>query len=179
MIEINKLNKLTNDKVNFQLLKSSSEQTNDPAILFSILLCSIAQPYKKNYTQEKHIALLKKFQQRLPVQSNFFELATLLIKFHDTLNNIQSVPPEDILILLEKTDAFRRKTRFQNFTTACEILNPSKDLETNESFTENILEACASISFGEIIGNESNAEIIKTNIRAHRINVINNQKSSK
>ena len=179
LIEINKLNKLTNDKVNFQLLKSSSEQTNDPAILFSILLCSIAQPYKKNYTQEKHIALLKKFQQRLPVPSNFFELATLLIKFHDTLNNIQSLPPEDILILLEKTDAFRRKTRFQNFTTACEILDPSKDLETNESFTENILEACASISFGEIIGNESNAEKIKTKIREHRIKVINNQISSK
>jgi len=179
LIEINKLNKLTNDKVNFQLLKSSSEQNNDPAILFSILLCSIAQPYKKNYTQEKHIALLKKFQQRLPVPSNFFELATLLIKFHDTLNNIQNLPPEDILILLEKTDAFRRKTRFQNFTTACEILNPSKDLETNESFTENILEACASISFGEIIGNESNAEKIKTKIREHRIKVINNQISSK
>ena len=179
LIGINELNKLKNDEINLQFLKSSSEKTNNSAINFSILVCSIAQPYKKNYTQDKHETLLKKFQQRLPIPSNFIELATLLIKFHATFNNIQNLPAEDILILLERTDAFRRKSRFQNFTKACEILNHSENLKTNRSFTKNILEACESISFGEIIGNESNAEEIKTKIKKSRIKVIKNQMSNK
>jgi len=179
LIEINKLNKAKEDKFNFQFLKSSSEQTNNSAIHFSILLCSIAQPYKNNYIQEKHEALLKKIQQRLPIPSHFIELAILLIKFNVTYNNIQNLAPEDILALLEKTDAFRRKPRFLNFTKACEILNPSKDLETNGSFIKNTLDACEALSFGEILSNESDVEEIKTKIKESRIKVIKNQISNK
>jgi len=179
LIEINKLNKLKNDKFNFQSLKSSSKKTNNPAVRFSILLYSVAQPYKEEYTQEKHQTLLNKFQQRLPVPSHFIQLATLLIKFHGTFSNIQNLSPKDILILLEKTDAFRRKSRFLNFTKACQILNPSEYLETNSSFIKNILDACESLSLGKIIGNESNTEEIKTKIKESRIKVIKNQISKK
>lgn len=66
------------------------------------------------------LSILDNFCNRLKIPTRFKELAQLTMKYHCQCHHATVLTAEEILVFLEKTDAFRRPERFRQFLIACE-----------------------------------------------------------
>ena len=64
--------------------------------------------------------LIRTLVQRLPVPNACRDLALIVAEFHTHCHRALELRPKTILKVLEKTDAFRRPGRFDQFLIACE-----------------------------------------------------------
>ena len=64
--------------------------------------------------------LIRSISDRLPVPKSCRDLALLVAEFHTHCHRALELRPKTILKVLEKTDAFRRPERFEQFLLACE-----------------------------------------------------------
>jgi len=64
--------------------------------------------------------LIRSMVKRLPVPNACRDLALLVAEFHTHCHRALELRPKTILKVLEKTDAFRRPGRFDQFLVACE-----------------------------------------------------------
>jgi tRNA nucleotidyltransferase (CCA-adding enzyme) len=64
--------------------------------------------------------LIRNIANRLPVPKTSRDLALLVAEFHTHCHRALELRPKTILKVLEKTDAFRRPARFEQFLVACE-----------------------------------------------------------
>jgi tRNA nucleotidyltransferase (CCA-adding enzyme) len=71
--------------------------------------------------QEDGVKLTQQLCSRYRASSNFRDLAMLTIRFHEYVYKALQLNAEELLTLFEKTDAFRRPERFQEFLLACEV----------------------------------------------------------
>ena len=71
--------------------------------------------------EERGVALINEFSERLRVPREYRELAVLVSRFHTKVHRAREMKPSTILHLLEGADAFRRTERFANFLEACTI----------------------------------------------------------
>jgi tRNA nucleotidyltransferase (CCA-adding enzyme) len=69
---------------------------------------------------EAGVPLIEALSDRLKVPVAFRELAILAARHHGTIRRAAELEPEEILKLLETTDAFRRAERFVELLAACE-----------------------------------------------------------
>lgn len=69
---------------------------------------------------ETGVPLIEALSDRLKVPLAFRELAILTARHHERIRRIAELEPEEILSLLETTDAFRRAPRFFELLRACE-----------------------------------------------------------
>lgn len=69
---------------------------------------------------------LKLFYQRYVIPKDYFELANLVNQFYSEIRRAYELNAEQIITLLEKTDAWRRPERFQSLLEACEIIDKTK-----------------------------------------------------
>ena len=58
--------------------------------------------------------------ERYPVPNAFRDLALLVSEFHTHCHRVFELRPKTLLKVFEKTDAFRRPERFEQFVVACE-----------------------------------------------------------
>ena len=56
---------------------------------------------------------------RYRVPSDYKELASLVIRYLSDYQRVKQLTPEEVLAVLQSTDAFRREARFFNFLQAC------------------------------------------------------------
>ncbi len=65
-------------------------------------------------------SLIRKLSERLPVPKSARDLALIVSEFHTHCHRAFELREKTLLKVLEKTDAFRRPERFEQFLTACE-----------------------------------------------------------
>ncbi len=70
--------------------------------------------------EKNGLPLIETLCARLRVPKDFKQLAKIVSEFHLHLHKIEQLKPSTIVKLLEKTDAFRNKERFEEFIKACE-----------------------------------------------------------
>lgn len=70
--------------------------------------------------EKRSTRLIKEWNDRLPIPKAFSELARIVAEYHTHCHRALELNPKTIINLLEKTDAFRRPERFQDFLIACE-----------------------------------------------------------
>ena len=162
------------EKYTFEILEHSSNNTNNPAINFSILVFDILKSRHKssNAMQQAHKTLARELKNRLPIPSNFIDVSSLLIQFTELIENTVSLSPDSILMFLENADAFRRKKRFEEFLDAHRIISKKNKCSSSITLIKNIIEACDAIPMKKVIGDESNPKIIKEKVRKSRIEAI-------
>lgn len=66
------------------------------------------------------LPLVKHFCQRLKTPKSYRELALLVTQWHGKVHSVLSLDAEEIVLLLEKCDAFRRPQRFEHLLMACQ-----------------------------------------------------------
>ena len=64
--------------------------------------------------------LIRQIADRLPVPKACRDLALLVAEYHTHCHRVLELRPKTILKVLERTDAFRRPGRFEQFLVACE-----------------------------------------------------------
>jgi tRNA nucleotidyltransferase (CCA-adding enzyme) len=99
---------------NFTALARAASVTPDAEIRFAVLCHSLS------------VAQLKEFIKRYRVSSNFAELALLVTNHQEKFSQAMNLNAEELLNLLQATDAFRREPRFKKFLTAAEIIATSQ-----------------------------------------------------
>ena len=168
--------------LNLDALKLSSQLINDPAINFITVIFINNNILNKNYTKEKHLKLIKLITNRLPIPNNFLELAKLIFYFKD-YSQLERMNAEDLLNFLEKTDAFRRRERFEKFLKACKFFKQYSETSKIEcKIYERVIkmvDLCNDLPIREIVGNESNGEKIRSLIRHKRIDIIDKENARK
>ena len=169
------------EKYTFEILEHSSNNTNNPAINFSILVFDILKSRHKssNAMQKAHKTLARELKNRLPIPSNFIDVSSLLIQFTELIENAVSLSPDSILMFLENADAFRRKKRFEEFLDAHRIISKKNKCSSSIILIKNIIEACDAIPMKKVIGDESNPKIIKEKVRKSRIEAIKSKINTK
>jgi tRNA nucleotidyltransferase (CCA-adding enzyme) len=65
-------------------------------------------------------ALIRNLSERLPVPKNARDLALIVAEFHTHCHRALELREKTLLKVIEKTDAFRRPERFEQFLLACE-----------------------------------------------------------
>lgn len=70
--------------------------------------------------EKRSVRLIRKLCERLPVPVACRELALIVAEFHGHCHRALELKPTTVLKVLERSDAFRRPERFEQFLLACE-----------------------------------------------------------
>jgi tRNA nucleotidyltransferase (CCA-adding enzyme) len=132
-----------------QLFKNTANLTNEPHIRFAALACAI----KTN---------LNEFCQRLRVPKQYTHLALITAEYVHKIKELHTLTPNEIVQILEKTDAFRRPEIFNQLLIISDALNTTKF----SSCWRHIALACAACKPEE---NQTNGQLIKQDLHAKRV----------
>ena len=101
--------------------------SDDPAVRFAALTHDLGKGETPADVLPRHIGhehrsvrLTHELCNRLRVPNEYRDLAVHVAHFHGLSHRVFDLRPTTLLELLEKTDAYRRPQRFDDFVTACE-----------------------------------------------------------
>ena len=109
------------------VLEQAALLSDDAAVRFAALVHDLGKGTTPREEWPRHIGheergvgLVRQLAERLPVPTNFRELACLVAEFHVHVHRAFELRPKTILKVINRADAFRRPERFENFLLACE-----------------------------------------------------------
>ena len=109
------------------VLDQAEALSDDLEVRFAALTHDLGKGNTPKYKLPSHAGheirgckLIRNIALRLPVPRACRDLALLVAEFHTHVHRALELRPETILKVLEKTDAFRRPSRFDQFLIACE-----------------------------------------------------------
>ncbi len=109
------------------VLEQAAILSADPATRFAALCHDLGKAKSPKETLPKHngheksgIPLVSQLCRRLKTPSEYEDLGKIASEFHLHLHRIEELKPNTIVKVLERTDAFRRPERFEQFLLVCE-----------------------------------------------------------
>ena len=69
--------------------------------------------------EKRSVKLIEQLCKRIRVPKNYRDLATIVARYHSHIHHAFELKPSTILKTLERTDAFRRPERFEDFLLTC------------------------------------------------------------
>ena len=109
------------------VLDEAEKLSTDPAVRFAGLVHDLGKATTRKEYMPSHpghearsVKLIKAMAKRLPVPKSYRELAVLVAEYHTHCHREADLKDSTVIRVLEKTDAFRRPERFENFLLACE-----------------------------------------------------------
>jgi len=167
-------------KHNFKIIKDFANRSFDPAVNLSILIFDIQQSIES--TQKKvrisYKKILESLNHRLPIPKKFIDISNIFIEIRKFLDFVYPFDEDKILALLENTDAFRRKERFERGLEVCSIMDPSEMELDYYKVLCNIIERCNQ-SMRKIIDGETNPNKIREKISSERKKIISQEINKK
>jgi len=110
-----------------QVLEVAASLTPDTTVRFAALVHDVGKGLTPRSEWPRHIGheergarLIEQIAARLRVPNEHRELALLVARYHGRAHRVAEQRPSTVLELLELTDAFRRRERFERFLLACE-----------------------------------------------------------
>jgi len=109
------------------VLEQAESMSNDLEVRFAALTHDLGKGSTPRNLLPSHpghelrgAGLIRDVASRLPVPRACRDLALLVAEFHTHVHRALELRPKTILSVLEKTDAFRRPDRFEQFLVTCE-----------------------------------------------------------
>lgn len=123
--------------------------------------------------EQRSARLIRQMADRLPIPRDCIGLALLVAEYHTHCHRALELKHETLLKVLERTDAFRRPRRFEDFLTACEAdARGRKGLEDRDypqaDRFRRALQAANSVDAGAIAGEHSGDAIPRAIREARR-----------
>jgi len=110
-----------------QVLEVAAELSPDTTVRFAALVHDVGKGLTPREDWPRHIGheesgarLIERIAARLRVPNEHRELAVLVARHHARVHRVAEQRPGTVLELLERTDAFRRRERFERLLLACE-----------------------------------------------------------
>lgn len=163
------------------VLEQAARMSKDPVVRFAALTHDLGKGTTPPEEWPRHVAhehrsvgLIEKMCARLRIPNNYRELAVLVGKFHLIMHKAHEVRASTLLDLLERTDAFRRRDRFDQFVIACEAdARGRKGLEDREypqaQFVRRARELAAGVALDEATREGLTGEQIAARLRQQRL----------
>lgn len=163
------------------VVQQAARMSRDPVVRFAALTHDLGKGTTPREEWPRHVAhehrsvgLIETLCARLRIPNNYRELAVLVGKLHLIVHKSQEVRAATLLELLEKTDAFRRRERFDQFVTACEAdARGRKGLEDRDypqaAFVRHAREVAAGIVLDESARAGLTGEQIAARMRQRRL----------
>lgn len=108
-------------------LRIAADRRTSTATRFAVLTHDLGKaltPQAKWPSHHGHeqlgVPVIEALSERLRVPKDFRDLAVMVSDYHSHVHRAKELRPATILELFEKTDAFRRPERFNDFLLACE-----------------------------------------------------------
>lgn len=171
------------------VLEQAEALSNDPEVRFAALTHDLGKGTTAKSRWPSHpghetrgCTLIRAMAQRYPVPNAFRDLAMLVSEFHTHCHRALELRPETLLKVFERTDAFRRPERFEQFVISCEAdARGRTGLEDRRyqqaSFMRAAFEAAASVD-AAAIARDTPARKIPAAIRRARKQAIAEFKAS-
>jgi tRNA nucleotidyltransferase (CCA-adding enzyme) len=145
---------LSADTSAIERLALAHQQGGQDEILFAVLLARLPT------------AAAQQLCQRLHAPRRFRELALLCVQFGGAYQGASDLEPEELLRLLEQTDALRRAPRFEQFLAACALAFPGT--AANSLFLGQARQACAAVDIKSLAKLNLSGQELGQRIRAQR-----------
>ena len=109
------------------VLRQAAKLSDEPRIRFAAMVHDLGKGTTRKEILPAHhgheqrgTGLIRRLCSRLKVPNDYRDLAVLVSQFHGQCHRAAELRPETVLKLFERTDAFRRPERFEEFLIACE-----------------------------------------------------------
>jgi tRNA nucleotidyltransferase (CCA-adding enzyme) len=145
---------LAADPSAIERLALAHQQGGQNEVLFAVLLAQLP------------VAAAQQLCQRLHAPRRFRELALLCVQFGDAYQQATKLESEELLRLLEQTDALRRAPRFEQFLAASALAFPAA--AANSLFLRQALQACADVDIKSLAKLDLSGQELGQRIRAQR-----------
>ncbi len=134
--------------------------------------------------EKRSLAIIRRLAGRLPIPVACRELALIVAEFHGHAHRALELKPSTVLKVLERSDAFRRPERFDDFLLACEADARGRTNFENRTYPQaaylaGALAAARAVRVGEIAANEDDGRKIAEVIRRERIRAITDFKAAR
>jgi tRNA nucleotidyltransferase (CCA-adding enzyme) len=122
--------------------------------------------------EELGVAVIQTLSKRLRIPKDYKDFAILVSRAHIHIHRVQGLGANTIVNVLEETDAFRRKQRFEKLLMVCMADAQGKghvvDYPQVEQWQQ-LLDACANISIEDLIAEGLQGEKIKISLHDRRV----------
>jgi tRNA nucleotidyltransferase (CCA-adding enzyme) len=117
--------------------------------------------------------LITELSRRLRVPTECRDLAVMTAREHGNVSRALELPPDAIVTLFERCDAFRKPDRFAQMLLACESDMRSRDLP-QAPYLLRALDAARGVNAGEVAARYvDNRQKIPEAVRAARVSAVN------
>jgi tRNA nucleotidyltransferase (CCA-adding enzyme) len=135
-------------------LKAASEAGVEAAQLFAVLLAELSAQ------------ACEELCHRLNAPRRFRELALLTSGFGKLYREALSLSPDPLLVLLEQTDSQRRRERFDQFLTSCELAWPGTG--NSKAFLQRAAQTCGEVDIKKLASADISGQELGLRIREER-----------
>lgn len=122
--------------------------------------------------EELGLVVIERLCQRLHSPVDYRDLALLASKFHLKIHRLFSMRADSIVSVLEQTDAFRRKTRFDMLLMVCEAdaQGKGRDIDYQQAHQwQYLLDECSKIKASSLIEDGYQGAAIKLGLHQRRV----------
>ena len=132
--------------------------------------------------ERRSVRLIKSMASRMPIPTACRDLALAVAEFHGHCHKVFELRPSTMLKVLERTDAFRRRERFEKFLLACEADSRGRTGFEQRAYPQAIyfrqaLEAAAEVSARDVLREGMEGAQIGVALRRKRLQVLSRFKS--
>ena len=132
--------------------------------------------------ERRSVGLIKAMASRMPIPAACRDLALIVAEFHGHCHKAFELRPSTILKVLERTDAFRRRERFDKFLLACEADSRGRTgfeqrPYPQAAYLNEALEAAGAVSARDVMGAGMAGAQIGEALRRKRLQEISRFKS--
>ena len=149
---------LVSDSQILQTLKTAVKLSTDPVIRFAALVYHVDSN-------------LKTLCERFRIPTKYSQLAIMVAKYHNCINKLTKLTPEEIVQTLEKTDAFRRPEIFDKMLVICDALMLNTNAPCNSTHWRHLLHVCKLI---KPLTDNTDGQTIKNHLHAQRVIAVQN-----
>jgi tRNA nucleotidyltransferase (CCA-adding enzyme) len=164
------------------VLQAAVMLSDDPLIRFGALMHDLGKATTPMTEWPKHpgheargIKIIDKLAQRLRIPTDYRTFALLVAQFHGLIHKSSVLGAEAIVDVLEQSDAFRRKQRFEHLLLACEAdakgTGRKMDYKQSDQWRR-YQDACDMIKTETFVAQGLEGQAIKLALRKKRIECI-------
>lgn len=169
------------------VLEQACKLSNDTNIRFASLIHDLGkglspkEHWPHHHGHEKSgVKLVKQLCQRLKTPNEVVELASIVSEFHTHVHRVFELKAKTQLSLFDKTDAWRKPERFEQFLLCCTAdMNGRKGFEDKAypqaQFLRNQLQLANSVSVKEIVADGYKGKEIKLQLHQQRLDLLKQQ----
>jgi tRNA nucleotidyltransferase (CCA-adding enzyme) len=171
------------------VLEQAAVLSDEVDVRFAALVHDLGKATTPKYKLPSHpgherrsVRLIKSMALRMPIPTACRDLALVVAEFHGHCHKAFELRPSTILKVLERTDAFRRRERFEKFLLACEADSRGRTGFEQRPYPQAVyfrqaLEAAAQVSARDVLREGMEGAQIGEALRRKRLQVLSRFKS--